>query len=75
MSLPFTVVEVVASVALFAGAVIVENADGTLQHFNWLGYLVIAVLAVTVTLMYFLHKAVPERGAASAAPSPGTEAA
>jgi predicted MFS family arabinose efflux permease len=52
--------------ASIAGAVIVENADGTLQHFNWLGYLVIAVLAVTVTLMYFLHKSVPERIAPSA---------
>jgi predicted MFS family arabinose efflux permease len=47
--------------ASIAGAVIVEQADGSLLHFNWLGYLVIAVLLVSATLMYFLHKAVPER--------------
>lgn len=46
--------------AFIAGAVIVEQADGSLLHFNWLGYLVIAVLLVSATLMYFLHKAVPE---------------
>jgi predicted MFS family arabinose efflux permease len=49
--------------ASIAGAVIVEQADGSLLHFNWLGYLVIAVLLVSATLMYFLHKSVPERTA------------
>ena len=39
---------------------IIEQADGSLQHFNWLGFIVIAVLLVSATLMYFLHKAVPE---------------
>ncbi len=52
--------------ASIAGAVIVEQADGTLLHFNWLGYLVIAVLLVSATLMYFLHKSVPERIAPAA---------
>jgi predicted MFS family arabinose efflux permease len=61
--------------ASIAGAVIVQQANGTLRHFNWLGYLVIAILLVSVALMYFLHKSVPERGAASAAPSPSVETA
>ncbi|MEP6831169.1 MAG: MFS transporter [Rhizomicrobium sp.] len=52
--------------ASIAGAVIIEQADGTLLHFNWLGYLVIAVLLVSATLMYFLHKSVPERIAPAA---------
>jgi len=55
--------------ASIAGAVIVEQADGSLQHFNWLGYIVIAVLLVSATLMYFLHKAVPERTAQATVPA------
>jgi predicted MFS family arabinose efflux permease len=61
--------------AAIAGWVIVEQPNGTLSHFNWLGYIVMAILLVSASLMYFLHKAVPERGTASAAPSPGAETA
>jgi predicted MFS family arabinose efflux permease len=60
--------------ASIAGAVIVEQADGSLLHFNWLGYLVIAVLMVSATLMYFLHKAVPERAAPMPAAAMGATA-
>jgi predicted MFS family arabinose efflux permease len=59
--------------AAIAGWVIVEQPNGTLSHFNWLGYIVMAILLVSATLMYFLHKAVPEPGTASAAPSPAAE--
>jgi predicted MFS family arabinose efflux permease len=61
--------------AAIAGWVIVEQPNGTLSHFNWLGYIVMAILLVSASLMYFLHKAVPERGTPSAAPSPGAETA
>jgi hypothetical protein len=60
--------------ASIAGAVIVEQADGSLRHFNWLGYVVIAVLLVSATLMYFLHKAVPERTAGGVAPAAAVSA-
>ena len=30
-------------------------------HFNWLGYIVMAISLVSVTLMYFVHKQVPEK--------------
>ncbi|HET7085228.1 MAG TPA: MFS transporter [Rhizomicrobium sp.] len=46
--------------AAVAGAVIVQTAGGPLQHFNWLGYIVMAVSLVSLTLMYFVHKQVPE---------------
>jgi predicted MFS family arabinose efflux permease len=46
--------------AAVAGAVIVEASDGVLQHFNWLGYIVMAVSLLSLALMYFVHKAVPE---------------
>jgi len=60
--------------ASIAGAVIVEQADGSLRHFNWLGYVVIAVLLVSATLMYFLHKSVPERTAGGVAPAAAVSA-
>jgi len=46
--------------AAIAGAVIVAAPDGTLQHFNWLGFIVMAVAALSVVLMYFVHKQAPE---------------
>ncbi|MEO8302198.1 MAG: MFS transporter [Rhizomicrobium sp.] len=46
--------------ATIAGAVIVAAPDGTLKHFNWLGGIVMAVALLSVVLMYFVHKAVPE---------------
>ena len=46
--------------ASVAGAVIVEAPNGRLSHFNWLGYIVMAVSLVSLVLMYFVHKAVPE---------------
>ena len=54
--------------AAIAGAVIVQLPDGSIQHFNWLGYIVMTVTAVALTLMYFLHKSIPERPAAQAQP-------
>jgi len=46
--------------AAIAGAVIVEAPNGRINHFNWLGYIVMAVSLVSLVLMYFVHKAVPE---------------
>jgi predicted MFS family arabinose efflux permease len=43
-----------------AGFIIVQAADGRLEHFDWIGYIVVAVALVSVVLMYFLHKQVPE---------------
>jgi predicted MFS family arabinose efflux permease len=46
--------------AAIAGAVIVEAPNGSLAHFNWLGYIVMSVSLLSLLLMYFVHKAVPE---------------
>jgi len=43
-----------------AGALIVALPDGKLGHFNWLGYVVMGVAVTSATLMYFVHKQVPE---------------
>jgi predicted MFS family arabinose efflux permease len=61
--------------AAIAGWVIVEQPSGSLSHFNWLGYIVMAILLVSVTLMYFLHKSVPERSSPAVAANAGTETA
>jgi predicted MFS family arabinose efflux permease len=49
--------------AAIAGAVIVEAPGGALRHFDWLGYIVIAVASISVALMYFVHRQVPEKPA------------
>jgi len=46
--------------AAVAGAVIIATPGGALAHFNWLGYIVMAVSLMSMTLMYFVHKQVPE---------------
>jgi hypothetical protein len=61
--------------AAIAGWVIVEQPNGVLLHFNWLGYIVMAILLVSVGLMYFLHKSVPERTAQAAGAAASTETA
>jgi hypothetical protein len=40
--------------------VIIQAPNGSLIHFDWLGYLVMAIAIVTIILMYFLHQQVPE---------------
>jgi predicted MFS family arabinose efflux permease len=46
--------------ASVAGWLIVQNPDGSLGHFDRLGYAVIGIAAVTFVLMYRVHKQVPE---------------
>ncbi|HYJ35926.1 MAG TPA: MFS transporter [Rhizomicrobium sp.] len=46
--------------AAVAGAVLIETPAGVLEHFNWLGYIVMAVASLSLLLMYFVHKQVPE---------------
>jgi Na+/melibiose symporter-like transporter len=43
-----------------AGALIVALPNGRLGHFNWLGFAVMGVAVTSATLMYFVHKQVPE---------------
>jgi hypothetical protein len=43
-----------------AGLIIIQMPDGRLEHFDWLGYIVVAVALVSLALMFQLHKQVPE---------------
>jgi predicted MFS family arabinose efflux permease len=45
--------------AAIAGIVIAQGADGTIAHFNWLGYIVMCTTLVSLALMYFVHRQVP----------------
>ena len=46
--------------AAAAGWLIVQMPNGSLAHFDWVGYLVMAITLVTLALMYHVHKQVPE---------------
>ena len=43
-----------------AGWLIVQRPDGSLGHFDWLGYVVMAIALVTFALMYRVNKQVSE---------------
>jgi len=47
--------------SVFAAMIIAENADGSLRHFDWLGYIVIATACVSLVGMYFVQKSVAHR--------------
>ena len=47
--------------SVLAAAIISENADGSLRHFDWLGYIVIATATVSLVGMYFVQKSVADR--------------
>lgn len=47
--------------SVLAAAIIAQNADGSLLHFDRLGYIVVATSLVSLTLMYFVQKSVAQR--------------
>src|SRR3984885_15084887 len=44
--------------SVLAAAIIAENADGTLRHFDRLGYIVVATSLLSLIAMYFIQKSV-----------------
>jgi predicted MFS family arabinose efflux permease len=47
--------------SVLAAVIIAQNADGTLKHFDRLGYIVVVTSLVSLTLMYFVQKSVAKR--------------
>jgi hypothetical protein len=43
-----------------AGWLIVQEPSGKLDHFDWVGYVVVAVTLLSLALMYRVHKQVSE---------------
>ena len=44
--------------SVLAAAIIAQNADGSLRHFDWVGYVVVATTMISVVAMYFVQKSV-----------------
>jgi predicted MFS family arabinose efflux permease len=44
--------------SVLAGAIIVQNADGSLRHFDRVGYVVVATTLISLVAMYFVQKSV-----------------
>jgi predicted MFS family arabinose efflux permease len=53
--------------SVLAAAIIAENADGTLRHFDRLGYIVVTTSILSLIAMYFVQKSVAERSGARTA--------
>jgi predicted MFS family arabinose efflux permease len=47
--------------SVVAGMIVARASTGQLEHFNRLGYIVMGTALVSLILMYFIHRAVPER--------------
>jgi predicted MFS family arabinose efflux permease len=47
--------------SVLAAAIIAQNADGSLRHFDRLGYIVVATSIASLIAMYFVQKSVAER--------------
>ncbi|MCJ9703695.1 MULTISPECIES: MFS transporter [unclassified Bradyrhizobium] len=47
--------------SVLAGAIIAQAPDGSLIHFDRIGYVVVTTTMVTLVMMYFVQKAVAER--------------
>jgi predicted MFS family arabinose efflux permease len=48
--------------SVLAAAIIAENPDGSLTHFDWLGYILVTTSIVLVIAMYFVQKSVMRTG-------------
>jgi hypothetical protein len=42
--------------SVFAAALIAQNADGSLLHFDRLGYVVVTTAVISLILMYFVQR-------------------
>ena len=47
--------------SVLAAAIIAENADGTLRHFDRLGYIVVGTSLLSLVAMYFIQKSVAKQ--------------
>jgi hypothetical protein len=48
--------------SVIAGTIIVQNDGGPLQHFNWLGYIVMTTAVISLMLMRAIHRQVNKTG-------------
>ncbi|MBL8993428.1 MAG: MFS transporter, partial [Spirochaetia bacterium] len=62
--------------SLLAGAIVVQTANGRMEHYPVLGYVVVGATVITIILMYGIHRIAAAKARAAAAgvpaPSPAT---
>lgn len=46
--------------SVVAGLIVMEKADGALENFDLVGYVIVATVLTTIIMMYYIHKSVPE---------------
>lgn len=54
--------------SVLAGLIVTVGPDGLLQHFDVVGYIIAGMSCLTVVMMYFIHKRVPENPPAAGGP-------
>ena len=47
--------------SVLAAAIIAENPDGSLRHFDWLGYVVVTTSILSLTVMYFVQRPIANK--------------
>ncbi|HEV8286406.1 MAG TPA: MFS transporter [Chitinophagaceae bacterium] len=62
MSINASIQQIAGGIASWvAGLIVVQSNGGPLQHYNWLGYVVITTMLITVVMMYFLNSYVKNK--------------
>ncbi|MGE0763901.1 MAG: MFS transporter [Bdellovibrionales bacterium] len=46
--------------SVIAGLIVVQAPGGQLEHFDTLGYILVGTTAITLVMMFFIHRVVPE---------------
>jgi predicted MFS family arabinose efflux permease len=47
--------------SVLAAAIIAQNPDGTLRHFDWLGYVVVATSLLSMIALYFVQRPIAKK--------------
>jgi len=69
MSINSSIQQIAGGIAsAVAGLIVVQTKSGVLEHYNWLGYVVIGTMTITIILMYFLNRYVQTKNAKTPAP-------
>ena len=62
MSVSSSMQQVAGGVAsVIAGLIVVQRADGILEHFDYIGYILVGTTAVTLVMMYGINRMVMEK--------------
>ncbi|MCK6596946.1 MAG: MFS transporter [Bdellovibrionaceae bacterium] len=46
--------------SLVAGMIVIEGAEGKLEHFDTLGYIMVIIALISTYTMYLIHRSIPE---------------